>query len=389
MKRAKVPFHNILLCLASGALLLLQMPAFAQRLKVVTTPAPKSDGFSSYYLLAFIFGIVISGIVFWWLRSRSSDKDSGKDRRYAREPQRKRGRVERRVQDVDDGTSILSEFENVIKKNKEIYRRLPILAIRSLPEPKPFEPLPDFSDDDLLKAIRHSNVDHEPDESVRRESLQALSNFRTTAAIDAVAQVALYDLSSGLRSQALSVLADYDHEVVFESILLACSDPAREVQTAAARALLQVSFDRTEAWIRIIRTSDSVLLSQSARAVITAGFLERTYDRLLHNEPQSAEEAFAIIALLIRAGETTEIFEEIEQPRDPRVARALLHVIEIIREPKVIDDLVTLSETFEMDPSLQKTIDRITAIMVSRDLCSTDLVPDYEESEVESPSCVA
>ena len=387
--RTKFPFQNTLPAIVATAFLLLQSPAFGQRLKVVSTAPPQSDSFSGYYVLAFIFGLVISGIVFFWMRNRLDDGNTAnsRDRRYGAK-RRKKVRA-RAVPEIDTGDAILSEFENVIKKNKELFRQLPILSIRSMPEAKTFEPLPDVCDDVLVQAVQHSNVDFESDEGAREAALQELSSYRTSTAVEAVAQVALYDLSSSLRSQALSVLAEYDHPVVFESILLACSDPARPVQTAAARALLNLSFDRTEAWVRILRTDDEILLRQSARAVIAAGFLDRTYDRLLHNEPQSAEEAFAIVALLIRAGETNEIFQEIAQPRDPRVARALLHIIEVVREPRVVEELIALSETFRIDESLRKIIERITGVAPQRDPDPDDTIAECEDAEVEKVSCVA
>lgn len=64
------------------------------------------------------------------------------------------------------------------------------------------------------------------------------------------------DLSSNLASKAVATLTDFDHESVFEAILLACADPTREVRAAAARGLFRLNFDRADAWKRIIESND-------------------------------------------------------------------------------------------------------------------------------------
>ncbi len=74
----------------------------------------------------------------------------------------------------------------------------------------------------------------------------------------------MYDISSNLRSKAVSVLADFDHESVFETVLLCCADPTREVRAAAARALFNLSFERSDSWARIAQCDDEFRMVQAA-----------------------------------------------------------------------------------------------------------------------------
>ena len=95
--------------------------------------------------------------------------------------------------------------------------------------------------------------------------------------------------------------------------MLACADPTREVRAAAARGLFRLSFDRADAWKRIIDTKDDFRMSHAARAATESGIVAKSFDRLLHDEMKIAYEAFALVGLLIKAGETDQIFEAIRE----------------------------------------------------------------------------
>ena len=87
---------------------------------------------------------------------------------------------------------------------------------------------------------------------------------------------------------------------------MACADPTREVRAAAARGLFRLNFDRADAWKRIIETRDEFRMSHAARAATEAGIVAKSFDRLIHEDLKVAYEAFALVTLLIRSGETRE-----------------------------------------------------------------------------------
>lgn len=341
------------------------VPAFGQKLKVVSNPNPKSDGFSEYYLIAFVMGIAISGVIFWWLRNRSLGLELYDEPRSGATPthdRRTRSRLARRAKpgpsiEKVDGANILAQFETVVKKTKEINRKLPIFEITDFEEPAGYEELPESKDPELLLAIDQSDEEVQGDASIREDALAILADSRTRQSVEAISQVALYDLSSHLRTKALAALADFDHVSVFESVLLACADPAREVRTAAAKALFRLSFDRTGAWLRILHSGNSTRILQAARALTAADLAGRAFDRLIHNEPQSAREAFAIVSLLICGGETEPIMEVLQNCEDVRIARAIFHVARIVDDQRFVDELSIFSETFQLSDAIQDELD--------------------------------
>jgi len=235
-------------------------------------------------------------------------------------------------------SSDASNFSKNYAESLEI-NHLPIGRINSVTPAGPIEDLEDSDDDGLLAAIDEIQDDSDADSEFRLIALRVLAGFRNRNAIDELSQIALYDLSSNLRAKAVMMLADFDHESVFEPIVLACADPSREVRAAGARALVKVNFDRADAWTRFAQVEDRYLSRQVARAAVEAGIAERSFDRLVLNDEKAVEEAFALMYLLIKTGETDEIFEAIRDHRDLKTRVALLHTIRVANVAEVIPQL--------------------------------------------------
>ena len=140
-------------------------------------------------------------------------------------------------------------------------------------------------------------------------------------------------------------------------LLLACADPTREVRAASARGLFRLSFDRADAWRRIAETNDEFIMKQAARAAIEADLVKRSFERLAHTDLKSAYEAFALVALLLRAGETEEVFEALTSHKDMNVRKAILHIIKITKERNALDGLYTLLEKNSLPADMQKQVD--------------------------------
>ena len=222
------------------------------------------------------------------------------------------------------------------------YAQLPINSFNDLSPAKKYDPLPISSDRGLLTAIEQANEEFEEDEAIRELAVRILAAFRTQNSVEALTQMALYDLSSNLRAKSVSILTDFDHESVFEGILLACADPTREVRAAAARGLFRLNFDRSDAWKRIMETRDEFRMRQAVRAGVEAEIVQKSFDRLVHEDLKVAYEAFTLVALMIKANETKEIFDAIREHRDERVRLALLHVLKVMGDPRTHSSLLEL-----------------------------------------------
>lgn len=235
---------------------------------------------------------------------------------------------------------------------------LPIFSLQKIQPARPFAPLPISNDEALMSAVEQTYDEFEEDEAVRELAVKILNAFKTRNSVEALSQVALYDLSSNLRSRAVAILSEFDHESVFETILLAGADPTREVKAAAARALFRLSFDRSNAWTRITESDEPGRMRQVARAAIEADLVGRSLERLVHEDHKIAQEAAAFTALMIKSGETEEVFSALVNHKRTNVRKAILHVIKITKDQKALEGLYMLLERNNLPLELQEEVDK-------------------------------
>lgn len=344
-----------------------------------------SSGDRLWYTIFFLFVVAMAVVsYFWWkkrkdalaspgtpakrtsdyYRNESYEIESG-DReiewlRKAKKPQsrtakkvspgpngiKKNGAMAKAGMPSDADTKLFQE-----KMKRLQYSQLPINSFGELAPSRPYDQLSISNDPNLLNAIEQAGDEYEEDEDVRDLALRILTAFRNKNSVEALTEIALYDLSSNLRSKAVSTLTDFDHESVFEAILLACADPTREVRAAAARGLFRLNFDRADAWKRLIETNDEFRMSHAARAAIEAGIVVKSFERLVHEDLKVAYEAYALVALLIKSGETHEIFESLRTHKDERVKLALIHVLRAFKDERTLPELNRLykNELFPTD----------------------------------------
>ena len=261
---------------------------------------------------------------------------------------------------IDEGAIDTKAFQEKMRKMQ--YGQLPINSVTELAPAAAFLPLPTSDDEALMNAIDQANEEYEEDQEVRELALRVLAAFRTRNAVDTLSQIALYDLAAPVRSKAVAALTDFDHESVFEGILLACADPTREVRAAAARGLFRLSFDRADAWKRIMETRDGFRMRHASRAAIEAGIVTKAFERLIHDDLKIAYEAIVLVALMITAGETREIFEAIRTHKDERVRFALLHVLKMMQDDRTEEDVIELSKAEDLPPDVMTRVQDVMRI---------------------------
>ncbi len=241
---------------------------------------------------------------------------------------------------------------------------LPVSTFADLKPPGYFQPLPVCDNDRLLSAIEEIQNDLEADAEVRDISLRVLAGFRASNSVEALSQIALYDLSTTLRSKAVSTLADFDHESVFETVVLACSDVSRGVRAAAARGLFRLSFDRADAWVRIAQSNDIPSMRLAAVATIEAGLVERSLERLIHRNDNVAYEAFAMAALLIKAREVGMLITALAEHKEEHVRLAILQVFKVAGDSYSVDKLQGLIDQNVMTPEMSEKVQKVIEGMV-------------------------
>ncbi|HQU84022.1 MAG TPA: HEAT repeat domain-containing protein [Pyrinomonadaceae bacterium] len=368
-----------------------KVPQQTQQRPVTQAMIPPAEDNTIYYLVLVFLFIGLGGALFWWYKTKNAVKaeddpkknkkqkgnepvDADKEMEWFRKHQnviaKDRGKYPKRLpktsnvlnkKPVVEEELVEESIEVAVlreKMQKKEFLHLPINTFSELKPSKTYQLLPISNNTDLMSAVEQASDEFEEDEEVRDLAVRVLAAFKTRNSVESLGQIALYDLSSNLRSKAVSILSDFDHESVFETILLACADPTREVRAAAARGLFRLSFDRADAWTRIAETNDEFRMRQAARAASEADLVYRLFDRLVHEDKKIAYEAFAFVTLLIKAGETEKVFEAIENHQDSNVKKSLLHVIETTKDSSALDGLYTMLEKNNFSEELRAEIDK-------------------------------
>jgi len=171
------------------------------------------------------------------------------------------------------------------------------------------ENLPESSDDERLAQAL--SLVESSDVQMRAEALKTLVQFRVQSAVEAIAKVARHDSEPNIRSLAISSLALINHESVFPAVLIGMAADSREVRASAARSLSRLSFDRADAYVRVIETSDEETIQNVAKACIQAGIVSQNLDRLTNSDYRQSYETFSLICLLSKANMNEPILEAI------------------------------------------------------------------------------
>lgn len=240
---------------------------------------------------------------------------------------------------------------------------LPIGTMNKVHRANAYIQLPESHDRTLLEAIEITGEDSDVEMPERMKALSVLATFKTSNSVVAISQIALYDLSSKLRSDAVGILSEMDHESVFETIVTACADPTREVRAAGARALFKLTFDRAHAWARVIESGDISRMRHVARCAIEGDLVERSFDRLVHPDRKIAYEAFTLTALLIRSGEAEAVYRAVAEHRDENVKLALLHMLQAVQDDNTFDGLSNLLTSYNLSPKIAEKVNEVRSCL--------------------------
>jgi HEAT repeat protein len=217
-----------------------------------------------------------------------------------------------------------------------------------------FEDLPESSDDEtLVDTLAHlQSVDAE----ARASAAQTLSLYRVGRSVSALKSLSATDPEPAVRATAVASLGAIDHESVFAAVLVALADEARDVRAAAARALSRLSFDRADAYVRVIETADAAELADVARACIKTGMASQALDRLASDDRRQAYESFSQLSLLAKANEVQPIIEAIEIHPQTNVRLLAVQLLGTSGQPEIAPALRQLAVREGMPEELRTAI---------------------------------
>lgn len=204
-----------------------------------------------------------------------------------------------------------------------------------------FEELPEFIEDEVLVSALERACSEHPESRV--VAAQNLAQFQVRRAVEALAVLARQDSEPAVRSAAATSLGLINHESVFVHVICSLADEAREVRAAAARAMSRLSFDRADAYVRVIESADASALREVAQAVVKAGLAAQAISRLGSEDRRHAYEAFSLLTLCAKAGEVQPILDTIECHRDIEVRLTCIRLLGLSMTPELGEHLARIA----------------------------------------------
>ena len=189
-----------------------------------------------------------------------------------------------------------ADYDGAAEQSKEV-----VLAseVMGLVPSSDFEELPESLDDErFATALQHIE---DANEDVRVVAARTLGQFRVMRSVRVLTSIVSSEGSARVRAAAVMGLGDLNHESVFAHLLIAFSDPARDVQAAAARSLSRLSVDRSAALVRLLEMEDETVLRDVARACIKTGMVSKAVDKLANPDRRLSYEAFLLLSLIAKS----------------------------------------------------------------------------------------
>ena len=205
--------------------------------------------------------------------------------------------------------------------------------IRGLEPAGSVEQLPEWMEDqslaDALERLDSADVE------ARVAAAQQLAQFQVQRSVEALTSLAAYDRDAAVRAAAVTSLGNIGHESVFPSVLISMADEAREVRAAAARALSRLSFDRADAYVRVLETADAETLRRLASACIGAGLAKQALSRLASEDRRQAYEAFSLLSLVAKGGQADLIVQVVEEHQDLNMRLAAARLLGLMGDTEL------------------------------------------------------
>ncbi len=214
--------------------------------------------------------------------------------------------------------------------------------------------LPEWlEDENLSEALERLDS---ADVEARISAAQSLAQFPARRSVEALTAILVRDENAAVRAAAVTSLGVIDHESVFAPVLYALADDSREVRAAAARAYSSVNFERSDAAAHLVETADRETLEDLARACVKSGVVAQSLDRLASQDRRHAYEAFSMLSLVIRGGETKSIIEAVKSHPDPNVRMAAVRLASLTGNPELQTSLRGMAGQEEVSADMREAI---------------------------------
>ncbi len=169
--------------------------------------------------------------------------------------------------------------------------------------------------------------------SGEEKSVELFDEFST---VPASIQQRLASGEAGERADAILELSRLDTSEAFHQICAAFDDDAREVRSAAARALFNLRDDRAESFTRALRESDADRRRNIGTSISASGLASEAISQLTGESREKTYEAFSLLFLMAKAGEVQPLIRAIEGHPNNEVRLAVVKLLALSGQKEVL-----------------------------------------------------
>ncbi|MCA1615915.1 MAG: HEAT repeat domain-containing protein, partial [Acidobacteria bacterium] len=176
----------------------------------------------------------------------------------------------------------------------------------------------------------------EPEARAGRKGLAPLGGDDEMSIIPKAIQLRLDSPDADERAESVLALARLDTDEAYQQICDAFDDGEQKVREAAARALYEVSDDRAESFTRALREAGPERRRNIGAALAGSGLAEEAVSQLTGESRDKTYDAFSLLFLMAKAGETAPLIHAIESHPDTEVRLAVVKLLALSGQQEVL-----------------------------------------------------
>jgi hypothetical protein len=158
------------------------------------------------------------------------------------------------------------------------------------------------------------------------------------------------------RAAAVSALPRLGGEDAFSQVSAAFDDQAVEVRSAAARAMFELQDDRAAAFTRALREATPERRRKIGSAIASSGLANEAIRNLTGESRDKTYDAFSLLFLMSKAGETQPLMRAIEEHSNIEVRLAVVKLLALSGQPDILPAFRRMAVRGSLPPEVRSAV---------------------------------
>lgn len=158
------------------------------------------------------------------------------------------------------------------------------------------------------------------------------------------------------RAAAVSDLPRVGGEEAFQHVSAAFDDDSVEVRSAAARAMFELQDDRAAAFTRALREATPARRRHIGSAIASSGLANEAIRNLTGESRDKTYDAFSLLFLMSKAGETQPLMRAIEEHANIEVRLAVIKLLALSGQPEILPTFRRMAVRGSLPPEVRSAV---------------------------------